>query len=701
MENARKFIMKQSVVRLLGGVLGAAWLAAGADMARAGVKEWKTGAVGSWHEPTNWVQEAAPVAGDTVFITNAGAVVTLAAATPELAAATISRTLVFTNWATQLHATSITLKPGALLKMPGAFDDTQMSNRIHIVCHDFTMEQGSTINADYCGYAKNAGPSKGGVNVNYSAGGGHAGRGGDSSYAFGGASRGSLEAPELPGSGGGVRAADIGKASSEGGGVVRIEATDAVTINGMISANGRSGVWACGGGAGGSVFISCDTFTGQALGNLLVKGGDGEGTAYSGGGSGGRVAILYTQASFADGFALNGTPGSGFGNEAAGQFFCKAARGTVYLPDATILDETLDNNLFTQVDLHIPSLNYWAIDRLSVKNCSVFLAQDGIKLDVAGDLTIGDKGHLGLGSFCGDGVVSLICGGNLYVTNSGALSVFAGLTNGVDSYGALVDVAGDMTVANTGWVYPYCHTNTGAAVKFNMENLWIRHAVSGVTAQGFNARGKGFGAVRGPGAGGSLVGGYNAGGGYGGKGGDAGIGGLIKGGLPYGYAHAPMQSGSGGGGARGGYGGGLIWIEAQRSVLCNGELNASGATGSDWAAGGGSGGGIFISGQTFVGDGNALLAAYGAKPSNDWGAGGGGGGRIAVWHGRPMPEALSNALLAGQLPNKSLFVVTPTLSSFGGAVAVAQGDYYRGTPAEPGTAVFLKYEQAATVLQLR
>lgn len=647
-----------------------------------------------------------PTDGDTVFITNAGSVVTLSCTTSNLTAATVSRTLVFTNWTTRLRATTVTLKSGALLKLPGSFSDDQMSNRIHIACHDFTMEQGSTINADYGGYSKNAGPSKGANNSNYSAGAGHAGQGGSSSYAFGGMACGSLETPVLPGSGGGVRSSDVGETSSDGGGSIQIEATGAIAINGSISANGRAGTWSNGGGAGGSIYITCDTFAGQANGSLLVKGGNAGAAAYSGGGSGGRIAVLYTHATFTGGFRMDGTPGTGVGNEATGQFFFKAARGTVYLSDDAILSETLGNNLLTQVDLHIAGLTEWTVDRLSVNNCSVFLANDGLTVNVRGDVTIGAGGHLGVGRYCGDRVSRLLCGGNLYVTNSGALSVFAGLTNGVESYGAQVDVAGDMTVANKGWIYPYCHTNTGAAVRFTMDNLWIRRAVTGVTTQGFNASGKGFSYIRGPGAA-PPASEYGAGGGFGGKGGDGlSQGKVITGGGTCGLLHAPQWPGSGGSGGvnsrRGGHGGGMVWIEAKEYMQCDGELNANGAPGQMWHSGGGSGGSIFMRCRKFVGDGYAGLLASGAKSGSATYAGGGGGGRIAVWYGQMMPVDQELKLLRGDPPGHA-FQTTQYLGTFEGICAVDAGTGYtaKGTAAEPGTKVFLKYQPAATVLMLR
>ena len=42
--------MKQSVARVFGGVLGVVLFGAAAGVSRAGIKEWKAGVAGDWHE---------------------------------------------------------------------------------------------------------------------------------------------------------------------------------------------------------------------------------------------------------------------------------------------------------------------------------------------------------------------------------------------------------------------------------------------------------------------------------------------------------------------------------------------------------------------------------------------------------------------------------------------------------------------------
>ena len=147
----------------------------------------------------------------------------------------------------------------------------------------------------------------------------------------------------------------------------------------------------------------------------------------------------------------------------------------------------------------------------------------------------------------------------------------------------------------------------------------------------------------------------------------------------------------------------MIWIEADEYIQCDGELNANGAQGQMWHSGGGSGGSIFMRCRKFAGDGYAGLLASGAKSGSATYAGGGGGGRIAVWHGKMMPVEEELKLLRGDPPGHT-FQTTQALTTFEGVCFVDAGTGYntsKGTPAEPGTVVFLKYQPAATVLMLR
>ena len=138
-------------------------------------------------------------------------------------------------------------------------------------------------------------------------------------------------------------------------------------------------------------------------------------------------------------------------------------------------------------------------------------------------------------------------------------------------------------------------------------------------------------------------------------------------------------------------------------MLCNGELNAGGASGSNWHSGGGAGGGIFVTARTLSGDAYSLLAVPGANavPVGSNSGGGGGGGRIAVWYGKPMPEEAADMLLSGLPPNSTIFNVSTTLASFDGPINIAEGTSYKYAPAEPGSIVFLKYQQNATLISVR
>jgi hypothetical protein len=88
-------------------------------------------------------------------------------------------------------------------------------------------------------------------------------------------------APRLPGSGNGT---------ARGGGVVRLNlgSSGQLVVNGAILANGEKGSGA-GGAAGGSIFLLTRRLEGA--GRILASGGDGSG-ANTGGGSGGRIAIV-------------------------------------------------------------------------------------------------------------------------------------------------------------------------------------------------------------------------------------------------------------------------------------------------------------------------------------------------------------------------------------------------------------------------
>ncbi len=184
------------------------------------------------------------------------------------------------------------------------------------------LDQGAQINTTGKGYAGGAGGNGWGPGggTNATGGGGYGGRGGD--VTKGGGIYGLSHAPVLPGSGGG------GNTGGRGGGLVRINATGAMTLNGGIYANGSNGVTAGAGGSGGGIFLTASSFT-PASGTLTANGGSGA-TASYGGGGGGRIAMLARSDGFVGHLSVtNG--GSGVYTGAVGSIHRGLTGGTLTL----------------------------------------------------------------------------------------------------------------------------------------------------------------------------------------------------------------------------------------------------------------------------------------------------------------------------------------------------------------------------------
>jgi hypothetical protein len=145
-----------------------------------------------------------------------------------------------------------------------------------------------------------------------------------------------------------------------------------------------------------------------------------------------------------------------------------------------------------------------------------------------------------------------------------------------------------------------------------------------------DADGIGYGPGFGPGPGSSSGSTFFDGSG----GGDGGSGGMslsnAVGGVCYDSLYQPAFPGSGGGASyagSGGNGGGLVQITAGGEVEIDGVITANGDNATNPRAGGGSGGGIWISAPSVSGAGS--ITANGGSGAPGYG-GGGGGGRIAI-----------------------------------------------------------------------
>ncbi|MEI6588089.1 MAG: polymer-forming cytoskeletal protein, partial [Candidatus Moraniibacteriota bacterium] len=193
-----------------------------------------------------------------------------------------------TNFETGQGGTVYVASSGGDISLVAA---TLLGGTINVSAANISTDSSSSVNGDYQGYIGSNGiigngPGGGAFSADngwYNAGGGgHGGKGGDG-YVWnhdvaGGVVNDGETNPVSPGSGGGVL--------GNGGGVIRLNASNVLTINGMISANGESTSGS--GGAGGSIWCSGTTITGTGL---TVRADGGTGVPTNGGGGGGRISF--------------------------------------------------------------------------------------------------------------------------------------------------------------------------------------------------------------------------------------------------------------------------------------------------------------------------------------------------------------------------------------------------------------------------
>jgi len=576
--------------------------------------------VGLWETATNWNPLGMPAAKDTAVI-QSGRVILANSRYARSLSVSAGTTMVFSNWTAQLTASNVSI--GGTVTLPGAFAVGQMSNRVNFVCTNLSVGVGGKIDVDGKGYTFSSGPGAGSLS-GHSTGGGHGGKGAaGNTGATWGRPYGSADAPVMPGSGGGG-AAGYG---SQGGGVVRIAASGTVNVNGLISANGSNSLaYQYGGGAGGSVYITCATFAGATDGVIRVNGGTPAfGGWHSGGGGGGRIAVSYSSLGEPHDVrfqARKATDGYADSNpDLLGPY--GAEPGTLWLSNTNFLGTAVTNGQFAECRLVIPGFTSWTADNLTISNSSFRLPDTGFTLSVAGDLCV-TGGRLGVGGSNGNSTITV--GRDLILTNGGCLSVYSGADAG-QGYGARINVKRDAMIYGGSWLYPYSHPTNGGSMMLSARGLKI--AAGG----GIRANCLGYQNASGPGKGGGTW--HCGGGGYGGRGGNANTGGAGSGaGVSNGLVNAPLSPGSGGGGIMGGYGGGLVHAEITRSAVIDGTIAANGGQSVAYAYGGAAGGGIFLKCRSFSGAASGALRADGGIPVLAGPhSGGGGGGRIAVWHG--------------------------------------------------------------------
>jgi hypothetical protein len=445
------------------------------------------------------------------------------------------------------------------------------------------------------------------------------------------------------------------RAGGNGGGLVRITASDAVVVQGSILANGGTGVgYQAGSGSGGSIKIETSLLCG--IGTIAANGGANEV-----GGGGGRVAITY------DYFGESGENLNGLRNITA----FGGHGGNAWGSAGTVL---LKRNNQQHGDLYID-------DNMTATTSSVYTPLTHIGFGRIMDLTDDSITTDGWVKMVPNGLVGLEINPNLdqgqtftvvsntenTITVDTALGpdltdvakigdAYAGVYRFDNVYfrrGGFLVLGERLVVTDTLRVDEYGRVTHYDATRDGESRLDLTVGRLEITATGsINVDERGYlgGGKSGNDCSGQTVGNTDgstscSGGSYGGLGGD-------WAGVPnptYGSLTAPADLGSGGGcgpyGRIGGDGGGWVKILAQE-ILMNGLITANGGIGNGYQAGSGSGGTISITTSSLSGTG--IIQANGGG-----GEVGGGGGRVAVtYHLMSLSDANLRAL-GGQGGNVS------------------------------------------------
>jgi len=286
----------------------------------------------------NWTPVGAPTSADYVLVDGG-----YGANAPALSLATnvarltvgISETSVLSLNALLTVTEDVLIGPAGVLNH-GDNADAETYKLSLTVGSNLTVAAGGAIDVTGLGYDKGQGPAPGGANF----GAGHGGQGGF--YNHGPVSTalyGSPTAPTRLGSGG--SAAVAGGATASGGGAVMLTVGGRVTLNGEIVANGDlnaiiiNGAYDGGGGAGGSVYLTCASMSGS--GSILAD-SRSPNINYSGGGGGGRIAVVLASGTSFDSVTIHAYGSLGGSGGSSG------AAGTVYLKQSGLPGELIVDN---------------------------------------------------------------------------------------------------------------------------------------------------------------------------------------------------------------------------------------------------------------------------------------------------------------------------------------------------------------------
>ncbi|MBW1860557.1 MAG: hypothetical protein JRI70_10965 [Deltaproteobacteria bacterium] len=250
-----------------------------------------------WSTPSNWSGDTLPVAGDMVVFMTASVANCVGDDIPSNLqdilldfgyTGTLTMKQNSIGGADTLAVTGdITVNQGNIVCEGGPAGSTTGSpdgEGITFQAANVTVGYLGRIHANGQGFPHDAGPGTAANAGDCSGGGGYGGKGGNGRDSAGGPTYGTMYEPDALGSGGAG-----GTSAGSGGGAIKFEVTNTITVDGTVSANGAKGSGNYPGGSGGSIWLVCDTLTGDGF--IIADGGNGGNTTYPGGGGGGRIRL--------------------------------------------------------------------------------------------------------------------------------------------------------------------------------------------------------------------------------------------------------------------------------------------------------------------------------------------------------------------------------------------------------------------------
>ena len=323
---------------------------------------WVGGTTGNWQDSANWSDAAVPDATKDVLISSSTAITITATGTLNFESLVVgsgsaTSTLILTgdigtgtnitigdngtltqnNTSTQTISGDLIIQSGGLLNHGD--NSTTQANIINIsATGNINIQSGGSVNVNGLGYdtagtgerAYSPTDDGGGTSNSWNGGGGaNGGNGGqgNSATGYGGVAYCNISNPSM--GAGGARTA--WSAGGSGGGLIMLQATSKITINGTITANG-SDSGNSGSGGGGGVKLVASTIDG-APENFFLTGGSS--SSDHGGGGGGCAYIEYATSNSISGtdISMRGGIGSSYKKGGAGQVLIKdtSANGDLFV----------------------------------------------------------------------------------------------------------------------------------------------------------------------------------------------------------------------------------------------------------------------------------------------------------------------------------------------------------------------------------